>query len=165
MTFYVLPESCRVHSRIDVRPLTAAEKETDQFRDKIAALDASINSKIGDHRSDADIRGDFDNFFPSKDTCPDDDDDFDEPIVPIDESLTMPEADDFDYDAYDGLIEAEVRLNRNGVQQAGRVVSRKTDKSGRPFGGGHANPLLDTREYVVEFLDCSSKTYTTNLII
>jgi len=44
------------------------------------------------------------------------------------------------------------------------VVGRKRDNDGNPVGRASDNPLLDTREYLVEFVDGSTEAYTTNLI-
>jgi hypothetical protein len=44
------------------------------------------------------------------------------------------------------------------------VNSRKRDRDGVPTGKANANPLLDTREYLVCFEDGTEDTYTANLI-
>jgi hypothetical protein len=38
------------------------------------------------------------------------------------------------------------------------------DEDGNPIGVRHSNPILDTREYEVEFPDCSIDTFTANII-
>ena len=38
------------------------------------------------------------------------------------------------------------------------------DADGRPIGKAHENPLLDTREYEVEFFDGHSEALSSNLI-
>ena len=38
------------------------------------------------------------------------------------------------------------------------------DQDGKPSGQAHSNPLLDTREYEVDFPDGTTNTYTANLI-
>jgi hypothetical protein len=43
-------------------------------------------------------------------------------------------------------------------------VGRKRDHDGRPIGKRHANPLLDTRLYEVEFPDGSTEAIAANLI-
>ena len=88
----------------------------------------------------------------------------DDAIIPKDPKIAAPKADEMDHDVYDGYIQAKVKLMRNGVKQAGRVIARKKDGDNRPVGRKHANPLLDTREYVVDFANGSSKAYSTNVI-
>ena len=44
------------------------------------------------------------------------------------------------------------------------MVSRKHDRDGSPVGKPATNPLLDTREYMVEFVDGSTHAYAANVI-
>ena len=45
-----------------------------------------------------------------------------------------------------------------------RVVGRKRDHDGNPVGRRNENPILDTREYTVEFEDGSTDSYAANVI-
>jgi hypothetical protein len=74
----------------------------------------------------------------------------------------MPEADDYTPKAYDKYLTAEVKLANMGTLQQGTVMRRKRDADGNPVGRSHTNPLLDMREYEVEFQDgaTSTDTYT-----
>jgi hypothetical protein len=54
----------------------------------------------------------------------------------------MPEADDWDAEAYDQYIAAEVQLSRGGREMLGKVIARKYDRDGNPIGHAHANPVL-----------------------
>jgi hypothetical protein len=46
-----------------------------------------------------------------------------------------------------------------------KVLRRRHDKkSGLPIGTRNANPILDTRQYEVEFPDGTTDTFTANLI-
>jgi Reverse transcriptase (RNA-dependent DNA polymerase) len=47
---------------------------------------------------------------------------------------------------------------------SGRVVSRKRDGTGIPIGLRHNNPILDTREYEVEFPDGSIDVFSATVI-
>jgi hypothetical protein len=62
------------------------------------------------------------------------------------------------------LTTAEVKLANMGTLQKGTVMRRKRDAVGNPVGRSHTNPLLDTREYEVEFQDGATDTYTANII-
>ena len=77
--------------------------------------------------------------------------------------MNLPETPEFD-DVDDGLMEK--CLNAELIFDAGTgnerkccVVKRAKGTSGEPIGRAHANPLFNTREYVVEFTDGSSKNY------
>ena len=52
----------------------------------------------------------------------------------------------------------------DGTGAIGKVVDRKRDPDGNPKGTPHSNPLLDTREYVVRFLDDHEETHTANVL-
>jgi hypothetical protein len=61
-------------------------------------------------------------------------------------------------------LTAQVLLPQGGEAKKATVVGRKRDHDGRPIGKRHANPLLDTRLYEVEFPDCSTEAIAANLI-
>jgi hypothetical protein len=44
------------------------------------------------------------------------------------------------------------------------VIQRANVTTGQPIGRAHANPLFDTREYVVEFTDGTIENYFTNVV-
>jgi hypothetical protein len=48
--------------------------------------------------------------------------------------------------------------------QYGRVTKRLRDAEGRPIGTANNNPLIDTREYSVQFLDGHTEAISANLI-
>ena len=76
-----------------------------------------------------------------------------------------PEADDVNDDLMDKYLNTELIFDAGtGYEQKGRVVKRAKGASGEPIGQAHANPLFDTREYVVEFTDGSTDNYFANII-
>ena len=76
-----------------------------------------------------------------------------------------PEADDLDDSTLDKYLNAEFIFDvGTGNERKGRVVKRAKGTSGKPIGRAHANPLFDTREYVVEFTDGSMENYFPNVI-
>jgi hypothetical protein len=69
----------------------------------------------------------------------------------------MLEDDDYTLEAYEKKpLTAEANLANMGTLQKGTVKRRKRDEDGNPVGRRHDNPLLDTSEYEVEFLDGAS---------
>ena len=65
----------------------------------------------------------------------------------------------------DEHIGCEVMLPHGGENARAVVKGRKRDPNGIPIGTRHNNPILDTREYEVEFLGSgSTDAFTTNLI-
>ena len=65
----------------------------------------------------------------------------------------------------DQYIGAEVILDEDNPSNLATVKSRVIrDFNGRLVGKGHTNPLLDTREYEVEFMDGTTDRYFANVI-
>ena len=80
---------------------------------------------------------------------------------------SIPEVDEtFTPDTFhDTYLNKEVALTRgvndNCNVQFGKVTKRLRDAEGRPIGMANENPLLDTREYSVEFKDGISESLST----
>jgi hypothetical protein len=55
-------------------------------------------------------------------------------------------------------------LPRGGELATARVIKQTCDGYGVPTGSGNSNPILDTRQYEVEFPDGSINIYTANVI-
>ena len=66
----------------------------------------------------------------------------------------------------DPYINMEIGLPRMGTDglQSARVKRRALDMDGTPIGEPHSNPLLDHRQYEVEFVDGSTEVLTANII-
>ena len=82
----------------------------------------------------------------------------------MDDADAVPEADDFTPKAYDEYLTAEVLLPNMGEMTKAKVMGRKRDPDEKPVGLHNANPLLDTRQYEVEFADGATDVFTANLI-
>ncbi|KAI2501495.1 Reverse transcriptase (RNA-dependent DNA polymerase) [Fragilaria crotonensis] len=65
---------------------------------------------------------------------------------------------------FDGYLTASVMLPRGDEVLKAQVVARKRDANGNPIGKANSNPILDTREYVVEFEDGTKEVYMANMI-
>jgi hypothetical protein len=81
---------------------------------------------------------------------------------PVEE--TEPDADDWTPEAYDQYLSAQVVLSQGDENYRGTVKRQKQDNDGNPVGVRHSNPILDTREYEVEFPDGSVEVLTANTI-
>ncbi|KAI2491884.1 Reverse transcriptase (RNA-dependent DNA polymerase) [Fragilaria crotonensis] len=64
----------------------------------------------------------------------------------------------------DEYISASVLLPRGEDVVRAKVIGRMHGRDGNPLGMRHSNPILDTREYQVEFPDGSTATYAANVI-
>jgi len=162
MTFWILPKSGIPIPRSSVTSLTPEEMGSDGIKEAMRVLDEGIKEKIGDHLKDEELLPELGNV-PAIDDGPWDlEEEVDEPVEP---EMSKPEADEWeDPEMFDKYIGAEINLNRGGQVLHGKVVGRKRDSEGNPVGHAANNPLLDTREYDVEFIDGSTEAYSTNLI-
>jgi hypothetical protein len=82
---------------------------------------------------------------------------------PAEVDATVAEADEFTPEGYDEYLTAEDLLENMGTVSKGKVTGRKRDAEGNPIGRRNANPILDTREYEVEFPDGATNVFTANL--
>ena len=76
----------------------------------------------------------------------------------------MVEADDWTPESYDQYLSAMVLLPRGDSHERAVVKRRNKDENGNPIGKRDANPILDTREYELEFPDGSIDVLTANAI-
>ena len=71
--------------------------------------------------------------------------------------VTTPEANDI-------AVNALVILPRRNSYARGKVIRRKRDTDGNAVGRENDNPIIDTREYCVEFNDGEVSELTSNVI-
>jgi Reverse transcriptase (RNA-dependent DNA polymerase) len=159
LTYYVLPKSCRPIPRSSVMPLTPDELLQPEIKSQILEYDAAIKEKIGDDREDDDVAEDIGELPPMETNIfADDVDDVD----PVEEPMV--EADTWTPESYDQYISVKVLLPRGETQERAVVKRRSKDEDGNPIGIRNANPILDTREYEIEFPDGSIDILTANMI-
>ena len=78
--------------------------------------------------------------------------------------FTTPDRDSLKDDHFDQYLNASVILPSGDKLQSGKVTKRKRNLHGDTTGVANVNPILDTREYVVEFPDGAEKEYSANTI-
>ena len=63
------------------------------------------------------------------------------------------------------ILNVELKLDVGlANERRGHVAKRSQGLDGKAVGRAHANPLVDTREYKIEFTDGSVDKYTSNVI-
>jgi hypothetical protein len=75
-----------------------------------------------------------------------------------------PDRDNVPDNYFDQYINAEVLLPKGDKMITGTVKRRKVDEFEIPTGQRNANPILDTRTYLVEFPDGAELEYSANTI-
>ena len=78
--------------------------------------------------------------------------------------LPVPDIDDATPEYQDEYIGAEVTLPFQGTMTAGKVKKQTWTKAGEIFGKAHKNPILDSRQYNMDFPDGMVMPYTANII-
>ena len=163
-TFYVLNEKGQYVARKSVWGLSDEDIITPAIKTRITALDLGIASKLGDGIEDADMDPEIAaglSPIPSKLFEDDGLDDCDEPE---DGEFTAAEADERTPEEMDEYLSAQVILPRGGENVKGTVMTRRKDADNLPIGKRNPNPILDTRQYEVQFPDGSTDCYSANLI-
>ena len=167
MSYWILTSKGRIISCSTVQRLTYTEAHTDEYtrlrklfdddiRKKFDAENVELGTKdaqllwnrltIGDIESDEAFVEEFRRVI-SDNKLPDADDTYSQMNDPqyINMELGLPRGPD------DELLRAKVKR-------------RAVDLDGNPVGRAHDNPLLDTRHYIVEYIDGSEETLSANII-
>jgi ribosomal protein L15 len=156
MCYWILSNTAQVIVRSSVQPIPE-ESHDDILRQEIAELNVKIQERLGDsaeEKYNLNTVGFGDTYDNS--VTPD--------HPPMEPENSMPEADNWDAEAYDQYISAEVLLPKDGQEVLGQVVARKRDADGNPIGRGNSNPILDTRLYEVKFSNGNVAEYSANVI-
>ena len=162
--FWLLPMSARPIARSTVWNITIDELAGAAVKEAIRALDSSIDSKIGDRLNeptiDLDGGDDVDDGYRGNLVAWFDDADDDE----LAEEVGVPNVDEYTPKTFDEYLKAFVMVPKGDEILKAQVVSRRKDHNGNPIGRSSSNPVLDTRQYVVEFEDGAQEHYAANLI-
>jgi hypothetical protein len=159
MAFNILKPNGEVIVRKDVWAIPTNQMLDDSMKEHLADFDARIRSKIGDHLEEIDPA------LADQEPIPDflfEDEVLDEPEEP--EAAAEEANQQSTPEAYDQWLTAKVLLERGGPPESATVIGRKRDHDGVPIGRANSNPLLDTREYEVEFADGTVQAVTANVI-
>jgi hypothetical protein len=169
LSYWLLLPSGKVIARTIVQHVTREDILNDDVRRQVEAFDSDVEERLDDQRfvaQDPDatffLQDEDDVYYDSHRgvTTTPAVDEYGDMIVP--ESL---EADDIDDKVLDKYLNAELIFDMGtGAERRGRVIKRAKGTTGQPVGRGHANPLFNTREYVVEFTDGSTENYFANVI-
>ena len=118
------------------------------------AFDDNIVQKMGAIATKSDFPADY--LTPTFDRY-DDDHQEGTPDAPPDTEVPTPEIGD-------NYLNMELMLPRGGTLARGRVTARKRDHEGNTVSRANGNPILDSREYEVEFEDSGVSELTANVI-
>ena len=153
MCYKILKADGNFACRTTVRPLTLKELADPSH----IKLREDFNTHIADRLGAAPTKTDFDpsDLTPECVYYEDDDSPFQEGSP--DEILPTPEGSD-------NYVNVEIMLPRGDEMAMGRVTKRARDPDGNAMGTAHANPILDTRQYIVQFNDGDEAELAANVI-
>lgn len=164
MPYYVLSSKVNMVTRSIVTPIPPKELKYDEIKERTGEYTEEMESLIGNFahatQNNLNIQTGEDPYESL----------FDEDSLPDENTDLMDTKEGKENDSpytedKDKLINTKVQLPKDGINQEGRVSSRNRDETGMLVGTVNSNPLLDSREYKVEFLDGSYGNYTTNTLI
>ena len=174
LAYYVLNDKGKVVIRSTVSPLTNEEFTSPSIQSQMSHYTTSMESFIGnfchstqDHYENCDDDP-YANIF--------EDDELDDEHIEAQERdqdgnfIDRPEADSIDFDApfmeaNDKYVGTKIPLpHTSGEKMQATIKQRKRNHDGTLRGTANANPILDTREYEVEFEDGSYAEYSANLL-
>ena len=171
MSYWTLTLTGRVISRTTVQRVTNLELGTDDVKRRCEEYDTRIADLLKDANHVIHEGGDPERQLQDWDEYTElNDDEFANDFYAV---ISDPEIRDEDETftpdtVGDDYLDEEVKMtfgaSGTDAPEYGRVTKRLRDAEGRPIGVANKNPMLDTREYEVEFRDGRSEALTANLI-
>ena len=165
MSYWILPESGIPISCITVQRITNTELATDEVKTKIDIYDMKILQKMDANNID---NGREMGQQPAWNrlSLDDEDNDFIEEFNRVISDSSVPDAEDYSPDTFDGYLSMQIGIPRGSDNELhyAKVKKRAVDEDGRPVGKSSNNPLTDTRQYEVEFEDGSIEVLAANII-
>eukprot|EP00978_Attheya_sp_CCMP212_P042528 scaffold260524_cov34-Attheya_sp.AAC.1 len=168
MSYWILPLSGIPISVVTVQRLMNSEQQTDEWKKRMQLFDDNLDSKWT--AVSADISNSLNNVHPSKVVGMEDkDEDFIEEYNRVINDATLPEVDDVDKELgqSDPYLTMELGIPRGDADdelEFAKVTKRAKDDEGNSIGRAHTNPLLDSRQYEVQFHNGDTEVLTANII-
>ena len=169
MTYWILPESGIAISCGTVQRLTRLEQQKAEWQSRMKAFEDKLSQRFD--AASSDITANVQDINPTNilDLEGEDQDFIDEYSRVIDDAAikhaddAAPPSEVGEIDPYLGM---ELGLPRgdDATLQHATVKKRAVDDDGTPVGHPSTNPILDSRQYEVEFLDGTTETLAANVI-
>ena len=157
MTYKILKPDGQIFHRSTLCLLTTSELAAESHKLERQIFDKSIATKLEPKSTAADFSPE--ELTPECETYEEDDPSSKMPAAP---AITF---EPITPDANDNHMNDEIVLPRGDTPiERGRVMGEKYDADDNPVGRAHANPILDTRRYDVEFDDGQVTEFTANII-
>ena len=156
MTYKILKSNGNYVCRTSVRHLNQKELASEEHKQTITEFITSVEEALGPSAQVSDL--------DEADVTPDleynDDDDEAGKEGSPDMAPSVPATTELN----DQYLNVDLMLPRGGNEARGRVTARAQDSDGNPMGLDNPNPILDSRQYIVEFQDGTEAELTANAI-
>ena len=164
MSYWILPKSGIPISCVTVQPLSFVDQQTDENKERMRDFTEAIAPKMN---APATVPLKATASFQRKNKINFDNED-EEFITEYNRVIcddSIPEADTSTPDSMDEYIHMQLSISTpDGEPTAALVKKRALDTKLQPIGKANNNPLLDTRQYEVEFIDGHSEILSANII-
>ena len=183
MCYWLMPVSGTHIADTTVQHVTADDMRDPEVQKQVEAFNQALRERLDDNKASVQLPCVQETGHYLDDLYEDDEEVFGDPreahpdTTPSDEEYGTPDEradmDDLDADTYDKLIGAQFVLDPHDTVNGGAgncatrtatVVARALDHLGHPLGRAHQNPILDNREYIVEYEDGTTDKYLANTI-
>lgn len=167
MSYWILPESGIPISCTTVQRLTNLEKQTDEYKKRMTNFDTKLETKWTTTSSDiSDTIHDKPNLNVL--SLEREDEEFVNEYKRVIDSKDVADIEDYTNEEVgikDPYINMELGITRDeeGMHHA-RVKRRAVDEEGKPIGMPSDNPLMDQRQYEIEYMDGRTEILTANII-
>jgi hypothetical protein len=164
MSYWILPVTGHIVSRTSVLRVTNLELQEENLIRRCRAFDIAIKNYCNNEQYIIQPDMNIPNFDLQLDL--DDDPDYQEEFNRVLENKAIEEDDDYTPDAHDQYLDMEITLPRgtDGTAEYAKVIKRAKDIDGKPMGKAHDNPVMDTRQYEVEWHDGKREIIFANTI-
>lgn len=151
MCYWLLPQSGIPITRTKVQPLSDIELQTDDIKEQLKAFDAILGDQIAAFVENPNMMMQL--------YREDEDSKEDDPYENVIEPPVQPEM-----DMHDEFLPSEPTLPTIDGPNKAKIIARKRDQDGNLIGNYNPNPMINTRVYIAEFHDGSTKEYASNVI-
>jgi hypothetical protein len=163
LSYWVLLGSGKIVSRTSVQHVTQSDMRDDILKKRIDEIEETLEERLNDENFQSE-ETDVDFYLEDVEIAENN------PNAPTDEEYgdmiqeEKKDVDKFDNNAYNWYLGAKLSINRGDGEIWGRVVKRARGNDGELIGRSHNNPLMDSREYWIEFPDGDEGKYAANVV-
>ena len=170
MSYWILPKSGIPISCSTVQRLTNLDRQTDVYKKRMNEFEEQVKRRWDVESADLTKRL-YDNEIDHQYvlSLENEDEEFIKEFRRIIDNKNIKDVEDLrsndEIGETDTYLNMELGLHRNEeMMQKARVKRRAVDQEGKPIGIANSNPLLDSRQYEVEYLDGGTEILTANII-